>query len=48
MHTFEELYQKYLEEGYSEEEARDKAREELEEEKHHAWFLFHEFIDQEK
>ena len=44
----EELYQKYLEEGYSEEEARDKAREELEEEKHHAWFLFHEFIDQEK
>ncbi|MBQ1775089.1 MAG: hypothetical protein IIZ95_01975 [Erysipelotrichaceae bacterium] len=45
MNTFEELYQKYLEEGYSEEEARDKAREELE---HHAGFLFHEFIDQEK
>lgn len=48
MNTFEELYQKYLEEGYSEEEARDKAREELEENEHHAWFLFHEFIGQEK
>ena len=45
MHTFEELYQKYLEEGYSEEEALDEVDKRLLEQEQFEWFIFQHIID---
>lgn len=40
--TYEELINKYLEEGYTEEEAEAKAKEDLEEQEHLDWFRYQE------
>lgn len=43
--NFEELVERYLEEGYTEEEAQEKARQELEELEHLDWFRFQDLIN---
>ena len=40
--TYEELLDKYLEEGYSKGEAEEKARQDLEEQEHLDWLHFQE------
>ncbi|MBR0419446.1 MAG: hypothetical protein IJI66_09775 [Erysipelotrichaceae bacterium] len=42
MMSLEDLISKYLEEGYSQEEAEEKAKEDLEEKEHLNWFRYQE------
>ena len=42
---YEELVEKYMNEGYSREEAESKAKEDLEEEEHLDWYRFNEICN---
>lgn len=42
--SYEELVERYLQEGYTQEEAEEKALEEFDEEEHLEWLKYQDFI----
>ena len=45
--SYEELLKRYIEEGYTRDEAEEKARREAEEQEHLEWLKYQDFIGRE-